>query len=52
MRNVERFYAVVGIAEELPGFMQVLEYMAPRYFTRAHNVFIKNGKSVSTAIVG
>ena len=44
MRNVERYYAVVGIAEELPGFMQVLEYIAPRYFRRGHDVFIKNGK--------
>ena len=44
MRNVEQHYAVVGIAEELPGFMQVLEYIAPRYFNKAHEVFIRNGE--------
>ncbi len=45
-QNVIQYYTLVGIAEELPGFMQVLEHIAPRYFKSAHKVFTDNGKDL------
>ena len=37
--NVEKYYSVVGILEDLPNFFKTIEYVFPQYFTGATKRF-------------
>ena len=37
--NVEKYYSVVGMLEDLPNFVRTLEYIFPQYFTGATKLY-------------
>ncbi|XP_046737007.1 heparin sulfate O-sulfotransferase isoform X1 [Diprion similis] len=44
-RNVEKHYLLVGVTEELPEFVQILQATVPRFFKGAYDHFMHNSKS-------
>ncbi|KAM0728946.1 Heparan sulfate 2-O-sulfotransferase 1 [Formica fusca] len=44
-RNLQRHYFLIGVTEELNDFVEVLEYVLPRFFKGAYNFFLHNNKS-------
>lgn len=38
-RNVERYYALVGLTENISAFMSLLEHIVPQYFKSARRVY-------------
>lgn len=44
-RNLQRYYFLVGVTEELNEFVEVLENVLPRFFKGAYNFFLHNNKS-------
>lgn len=44
-RNLQKYYFLVGVTEELIDFVEVLENVLPRFFKGAYNFFLHNNKS-------
>ncbi len=49
--NVARYYAVVGLAEDLGKFFQVLEKVLPSYFRLTPLAYNSNGRKTSTLYI-
>ena len=43
-RNVERYYQLVGVSEEMDKFMKLVEFGLPKYFAGAHGIYEKESE--------
>ena len=44
IENIKNNYLVVGILEDIPGYLEILEYFLPKFFSEAQRMFKKMGK--------
>ena len=42
--NLDKYYTVVGLTEDLPSFFKVLEKLLPRFFTGGLKIYSGNSK--------
>ena len=45
-KNVEQYYAVVGVTEDLGAFFRLLQYRFPRFFRGAERIYQHNGETL------
>ncbi|KAK2161443.1 hypothetical protein LSH36_116g00030 [Paralvinella palmiformis] len=50
VHNIERYYLVVGLFEDLPAYVEVLEYLMPHVFFNITNVFADEVKPIAKFI--
>ena len=49
-RNVERYYQLVGVCEEMDKFIKLVEFGLPDYFAGAHKIYGIKSKSSEISI--